>query len=207
MMANSNCQNCGHGDRFRSEMEADPEVAEKAQLIARITELRHRQRVLLVEKELAEHELISETTRVKMQELLKTTQEIERHLEAEGEFISIYLKGRVDRLKKEVATLRGKLAERGREVAQSFREMSPEEILRCKIDSNRKLIDVAKQRITETFEEIDSLTARAQRLRKIVEDLENDRKPDAHKPLVEFPKGRRASTFLPKVLRNSSGKK
>lgn len=183
--------------------------ATKAALIEKITELRERQKAILVEKELIEHELLSESTKGRIRDLLKTTQEIERNLEAEGEFISIYLKGRVDRLKKDVLELRSQLAEKGREVAKSFAEMSPEQIVKCKIESNRKTVEHAKQRMSETFKEIELLTAKAQRLQGIIENLDQKGsagKSDGHKsPIVSFPRNRRASTFaVPKVLEMQS---
>ena len=124
------------------------------------------------QKSVEDEAFLARTFQAKMAQVMKHKEDVERRLEAEGEFISQNMKMRVSKAHAHVLELRGELHEKAKELTEKLAGMTPDEIVKLKIEETNKACDYIAQKMAEGYRELDGLTSKMGRLEMILAKLE-----------------------------------
>lgn len=172
-------------------------IADKA---ARELESLHNERAYISQKSIQEEEELKNDFQKKYNDLKKEEVELEHRLEAESEFVSRTLRKRLLNIHAKAHQLRDQLNQKSREVAESLLNMTSDEALRTVIQNNQDACLELSSKISESHREIEGMQAKAERLKTILDHLQNkinDRKAPSQFGNFPFEEHRRKSYTHP----------
>lgn len=145
-------------------------IADKA---AKELESLSNERIYISQKSILEEENLRSEFENRLNELNTEKVELERRLEAESEFVSRTLRERLINIHQKTHQLRAQLNQKSREVTNSLLHMTSDEALKSVIQANQDACLEISNRIAESHREIEGLTAKAERLKSILEHLQS----------------------------------
>ena len=164
------------------------------------------EQTFISQKCLEDEAFLKREFQAKMARVIKRKEELERQVEAEGEFLCQNLKNRISQTKTKMLDLRAELNEKTKELDSQLAQMTPDEIAKLMIEVHQKASDFIAGKVAESYRELDGLTTRATRLKMIVEKLEEQVRAKELTASGEIPgmKPRRSSNAAPVRERRSS---
>lgn len=142
---------------------------------ARELESLEKERARISKQASDERERIHQDYQTKISHILKRKEESERSLEAESEFLSQAMRNRLETLNKAVCDLRFQLNNQKSDRPDALSSMSPEELLKTKIESNYDQCHEISKMIASTYSEIEGLTFKTERLKSLLEKASREK--------------------------------
>lgn len=158
-------------------------IADRA---ARELEFINNERKYISERSIREEKEIKANFETRLQQITQEKQELERKLESESEFIAMNLRQRLTALHERTQNMRIELNTKSRNVTESLLQLSPNEIQQKKIAENHNLCLETSKKIAEAQREIEGLTIKKERLRTIL-DRVNQELQEKKDPILPLP--------------------
>lgn len=128
-----------------------------------------KERANISKRAVTERAKLQQDYQTELSHILRKKEESERSLEAESEFLGQNMQNRLEILNKKIVDLRFELNHKRNEFSQTLAAMTPEELVKAKIESNYDLCQEMSKTIGSLYSTTEGLTFKTERLKSILQ--------------------------------------